>query len=345
MRARHAVLGSFTLVLLAGASLVGAQACPSGAQAVQWPQANPVWKLCWTSPSASDGPDGSGLQLTRVSYKDRLVLWKLNMPVLNVLYDQPSGSCGPTYRDWLNELAAFEANNVVGPEHAEPTQPPVTVCNHPGHDSGNFAGVAIERLADRLVLTTQTRAGWYRYIQRIVFHADGSFEPLFGFTAVNHACTTRAHTHHGYWRFDFDIGGAANDVVEEFRFPLFPFPAAWAAQNTEAKRLRSPLLGRRWRVRDKAGNAAATIIPGAHDTVGGDAFGGSDAWILRYRSTEQDDGGATVGFDGDKQHIDALVNGEPVNGSDVVFWYRVTHRHHEGLDCHLVGPKVRLVNW
>src|SRR5262245_55912889 len=146
------------LVLFGFAQAATAQCNPP--HKIEWPAANPVWTLCWTPPDASSGIDGSGLELAHVFYKGRRVFWHLNMPVLNVLYDQQTaGFCGPTYRDWLNQLQAFDANNVVQPGYAEPTTPPKTVCDAPGADIGSFAGVAVEKLTDRLVLTSQTRAG------------------------------------------------------------------------------------------------------------------------------------------------------------------------------------------
>ena len=312
---------------------------------VEWPSAAPVWSLCWTPPNQSSGIDGSGLELRHVFYKGKRVFWRANMPVLDVLYDQPSGFCGPTYRDWLNELQAFDANNVVSPGYAEPTITPKTVCDAPGADVGSFAGVAVERLADRLVLTTQTRAGWYRYIQKITFYADGRIQPYFGFTAVEYPCIHRAHMHHGYWRFDFDIDGAGGDIVDERRKFLWLFPY-WSTLSSEQARFRTASGFRHWRVRDAQTGRGVEVIPGPSDAVGGDAFGGSDVWALRYHSNETDDGGATGGPSGDAQHIDAFLNNENINQKDVVLWYRVGHRHESGPTCQLAGPTLKLTgNW
>src|SRR2546428_699718 len=82
---------------------------------INWPAANPVWSLCWTPPDSSSGVDGSGLELRHVFYKGKRVFWQAHVPVLNVIYDQPSGFCGPTYRDWQRELVPFEANNGIQP--------------------------------------------------------------------------------------------------------------------------------------------------------------------------------------------------------------------------------------
>lgn len=302
-----------------------------GGNHVVWPAQNPVWDFCWFSPDQSSGPDGSGIELRYVRYRGKLVLWRANMPVLNVLYDP--GGCGGwnlTYRDWMNELAPFD--NTV--------DPPVTTCETPGSDPGTFFGVEVDTHADRVVLTTQTQAGWYRYVQKISFHDDGRIIPLLGFTAVTDSCVDKPHTHHGYYRFDFDINGAGGDHIRQRR--LFLFIPIWQKQGPEGTRNRA--ANRRWRVVDSSGSAYE-ITPGMHDGDPPDSFAGSDVWMLRYRGTEGDDGGATSGALGDAQHIDPFVNGESIDGTDVVLWYRTSHRHASGLACTLVGPTLRPISW
>ena len=315
---------ALTLCVTAAAPLL-AQFC-SGANHVVWPAQNPVWDFCWVPPDQSSGPDGSGIELRHVFYRGKRVFWRANMPVLNVLYD-PNG-CGPTYRDWMNDLAGFD--NVGN----------VTTCETPGSDPGSFFGVDVDLLADRVVLTTQTQAGWYRYVQKITFHADGRIVPLLGFTAVTNSCVDKPHTHHGYYRLDFDINGASADHIRQRR--LFLFIPIW--NKLLAEQTRNRAKNRRWRVVDASGSGYE-IVPGMHDGDPPDSWAGSDVWLLRYHGNEGDDGGATGGANGDAQHIDPFVNGESIDNADVVMWYRVSHRHASGLACTLVGPTLRPVNW
>src|SRR5215210_6319679 len=66
-------------------------------------------------------------------------------------------------------------------------------------------------------------AGWYRYISEWRLHTDGTIRPRFGFSAVTDSCVCNVHHHHVYWRLDFDIVTAENNVVREFNSPpLFP---------------------------------------------------------------------------------------------------------------------------
>jgi hypothetical protein len=311
---------------------------------ISWPAAKPVWSLCWIAPNASSGIDGSGVELRHVYYKGHEVLYQAHVPCLNVKYD-PGGCGGPTlsYRDWLNGLTPFEANNVKIPGvYAEPTVPPKTVCDHPGLDKGTFSGVAVERRPDRLILTSQMSAGWYRYIQSWTFLLDGTIQAHFGFTAVDSPCVYRPHRHHAYWRLDFDVDGAANNVIEERTLPS----PTWAPITVEAKRFKVPKPTRTWRVRNKTTGRAYEVVPGPNDGVADPGFAIADVWALRYHPTEIDDGGSTSGTNANAAHMDKYLNGENINGQDVVLWYRAGHYHvakpgHIG--CVIVGPTLRPV--
>jgi hypothetical protein len=333
---RRSVVVGAVLVTCAFASSRDAVAQPCDANhLIDWPDANPVWQLCWTSPENSTGIDGSGLEVSSVRYKGHLVLSTGHMPVINVKYD-PGGCGGPdlSFRDWGNELVRFEADNVIRPGYAEPTVPPRTVCATPGSDVGDFTGVAAEKLADRLILTTQIQAGWYRYVVSWTFFLDGTFQPGIRFTAVANVCTPLPHYHDVYWRLDFDLDGSENDAVEELN------NGVWTTLKTETQRLHSPATNREWRVRDKVTGAAYELVPAA-DADTADSWGVADLWTLRFRSTEVDDGGATGGENGDQVHLDRYVNGEAIDGQDVVLWYRTGFRHVGSADCELGGPTLR----
>jgi hypothetical protein len=206
----------------------------TGAQLVQWPSGNPAWEFCWRSPVFSQpGSEGSGLELFDVTYNGHLVFDRTHVPILNVEYGP--GGCG-CFRDWLDQEVRFDAQsdgtctstdtdiNYSG--FCDANASPRTICdcaptdtcdanptNACNVDIGSFKGVAAYEEGSTLELTTQTRAGWYRYTMRWKFHLDGTIEPGFGFGATPNGCTNVEHFHHGYYRFDFDIGGADNDQM------------------------------------------------------------------------------------------------------------------------------------
>jgi len=328
------------MILLLTCSGAQGQTCPY-VFSTYWPSSDPIWTLAWATPDQSVGVDGSGLQLTDVRYKGKQVFHMAHLPVLNVLYEL--GGCGDTYlshRDWQTGLRAFEASNVVSPCQAEPTTAPQTVCDHPGVDAGSFAGVAVEKKADQLILTTQMQAGWYRYIQKWFFFRDGTIQARFYFTAIEDYCVNKPHYHQAYWRFDFDIEGAANDVIEEYNSAT-----DWKAFSVETNRKKNPATGRKWRVRNKGTGRGYEMIPDPTDDIA-DNWAVADMWALRYHDAEIDDGGALPGPMGNAAHLNNYLNRESIHGRHDVLWYRVGHRHDSLPVCVSIGLTLKPVgNW
>jgi hypothetical protein len=301
----------------------GSGAVLAGHREIFWPDVHPVWALCAVRPMNSSGINGSSLEIYNVRFRDRLVLKRAHVPILNVLY---VSGCGPCYRDWTDGEVRFQASNPVAPGFAEPTTPAVTVCETGGPgDVGNFNGVATEnRDNQELVLTTQTSAGWYRYVMRWHFFPDGRIVGWFGFAAVESSCIHQDHTHHNYWRLDFDIDGPGNDYILQARPNAKP-----AVVSTETKTLRGPAY---WVVRDGLAGRGYKLTPGA--SVAADAFANSDLWFLRYKPSEIDDGVSRLGTC--PIQIDPFINGESLRGQDVVVWLR-GGQFHAGADfdeCH-----------
>jgi hypothetical protein len=197
----------------------------SNSTLMSWPAEAPVWEFCWRRPSQSaPQPSGSGVEIFDVFYNGHRVFSRLNVPILNVEYGP--GGCG-CYRDWLDQEVRFEAvGSPCGSGYCEVIEPARTVCdcaptdtcdanplNACNVDIGSFSGVAAAKEPARLVMTTQTAAGWYRYTQVYTFNLDGSIVPEFGFSSTPNGCTDTTHFHHGYFRFDFDIDGAEGDRI------------------------------------------------------------------------------------------------------------------------------------
>ena len=348
---------------MAAARLPGQPACGPDEHAVSWPAVDPIWQFCWVRPSESSGAGGSGLEIRNVHQNGHLVLKRGHVPIVNVQYETGGGGCGGAnrcYRDWMSTEQSYLSDNVCPPPHsadcgyAEPSCPPVTVCEQPGGDDvcedppsdcerTCFTGVSVEKLADRLVLTSQSKAGWYRYVMKWTFFADGRLQPSFGFAAVTDNCVNYAHRHHAYWRLDFDIDGPAGDVVTEGpnpkaappkrgrRPPIIVLPA-------EAMRfLRDPQLT--WSLIDAETRRGYRIVPGTESELPADTFSIGDLWLLKYSPTELDD----VGQSGPAcvVKIGNFLNGEALS-DDVVAWYRTGAYHESGhLDeCHTVGPML-----
>ncbi len=305
-----------------------------------------LWRLIAVRPAASSGAQGSAVELRGVAYRGKRVLRRAHVPILNVRYE--NDACGP-YRDWQNEESRFKATGAaVAPGFRLCPQPAETILESHS-DQGNFAGVAVYVDGEEVVLVSELTAGWYRYVSRWRLHADGTIKPRFGFDAVNSSCVCRTHHHHAYWRLDFDIGGAGDDVVLEHNDPPLPgHPDAWHVLRHEVRRAKNPGRKRRWRVRSQGSNSGYVITPGAHDGEA-DGYGVGDLWALRYRSNQIDDSAVATST---RAHLDAFVNGESIVGANVVVWYaghfkhETAHaNHHAAGGGHIVGPTLRPDRW
>lgn len=302
----------------------------------------PLWSFVIVRPSASSGGMGSGIDLLNVTYKGKLVLTQAHLPILNVLYD--GNVCGP-YRDWQNEEGAFKAagTDIASGIRSCPT--PATTIIDSGQDRGDFRGVAVYEQGTEVALVSELEAGWYRYVSEWRFDADGTIRPRWGFSAVKNSCVCTVHHHHAYWRFDFAIGTAQGNSVQEFNNPPEVPGVNWQPLLHEAKRMRDPSKQRKWRVERMITGEGYELRPGPEDGTA-DAYGQGDVWILRHHPGEIDDGWTWQ--QGTEAHLDKFANSEQVEGQDVVIWYGAHFSHHPDEETgfgHRVGPDLVPHNW
>jgi hypothetical protein len=115
----------------------------------------------------------------------------------------------------------------------------------------------------------------------------------------------------------------------------------WVPLITESsdKRPNPIRFTRPWRVRNKVTGRGYMF----HDNIAdgsADTWADADHWVLLYHPNEQDDGRATSGPMRDAVHISRYLNGENVDGQDVVIWYHAGHQHVTPLTCVGVGPRI-----
>lgn len=300
---------------------------------------SPIWQMLVIRPSASSGTRGSGVELRDITYLGKPIMKRAHVPILNVLYD--NGACGP-YRDWQWQEGSFVANGTdVASGVRMCTSPPQTVIES-NNDTGNFRGVAIyqDPANNEVSIVSELEAGWYRYISRWEFSTSGVIRARFGFDGVNNSCVCNAHNHHAFWRFDLDIGSAGRNRFTEYDTRSFFTPLL-----TEVKRFRDFVRGRYWTVENLNSGEMVTIKPGANDGIA-DTYARGDAWFLRYRNTELDDGQNSTGSN-TEANLDQFVNGESINEQDVVMWYggHFYHVFGGGESGHLVGPDIIVNRW
>lgn len=307
-----------------------------------------LWNFQVVRPFASSGTNGSGVELQHVRYRGKQVLYRAHVPILNIQYLNPTGGCGPTYRDWQHEENCFQATG------SDPL-PGFRLCSTPaktifdsGSDAGNFRGVAVYQDGAEVVLVSELAAGWYRYISIWRFHVDGTIRPRFAFAAIDNPCTCKIHHHHVYWRFDFDIETAANNLVEEFNDPILVGNSHWHKKVYEIRRSRDAAHKRKWKVSNTVTGSAYELIPGPNDG-NADAYGVGDLWVLRYHPSEIDDGqGFTTVPTLSMAHLDNFKSpAELVENQDVVLWYAGHFLHDEAHPGppHIIGPDLKPAKW
>jgi hypothetical protein len=308
-----------------------------------------LWHFLAVRPGASSGTNGSGVELKYIDYRGKRVLFHAHVPILNVEYgaEGQALSCGPTYRDWQNSEKLFEANGTS-------VAPGFTLCPHPartiidsGTDAGTFAGVAIYVDGAEVVLVSEVQAGWYRYVSEWRLHANGTIRPRFGFAGTENRCTCHLHTHHVYWRLDFDIRTSDHNIVEEFNDPPIIGNSHWHTKQFEIQRHRDSGRHRKWRVRNSVTGEAYTIVPGASDGSP-TSYGVGDFWVLRYHGGEIDDGqGFTTDPNLSRAHLDRFMSPpESVFDTDVVIWYAGHYVHDAGVEVgNWVGPTLIPSGW
>ncbi|KAH8586283.1 copper amine oxidase [Bisporella sp. PMI_857] len=310
-----------------------------------------LWTFRLTRPAASSGTNGGGIELFDVKYKGKKVLYKASVPILNVEYENKNSRCGPYYRDWQHEEYPLQCEGTNWAQWLRLCKTPAkTIVDPPNLDGGNFVGVAVYVDGLEVVLKSQMTAGWYRYTSEWRFHVDGTLRPRWGFGGVLNGrnCVCQVHHHHVYWRLDFDIVTAGNNLVREYNNPPIFANSRYHEKVYEIQRQKDPSRRRRWEISGRTGETYS-LNPGPNDGTSDD-FGVGDVWILKYRGNELDDG---VGFTESiaaRANINKFKNGERVKDTDVVIWYGAHFKHdqsHEGHDGgdHVVGPDIRLVKW
>lgn len=321
---------------------------------------NPLWDMLIVRPSASSGGSNrSAIEVRNVMYKGKSVLKRGHEPILDVQYS--GNQCGP-YRDWQYQEGNFQTPATGNTDPAPgirliaPGQIPTTALES-GIDSGNFRGVAVYTQGNETVLVTELEAGWYRYTSEWRFANDGTIRPRFGFGAVDSSCVCFAHTHHVYWRLDFDIVNSANRVYQVERGRKFGVPI-----QTETIMNKNTQTNKTILIQNSNGNEAYELVPSLTDGVV-DTFGAHDIWILAFKGTasaptELDDGRVCCGGNNQSINIDSWANAESVVDQDVVIWYGAHFLHNDGGNLlnpdrsplilsgnHVIGPDLRPVRW
>lgn len=320
---------------------------------------NILWQFLAIRPSASSGStsERSGIELRDVKYRGKSVLKRINAPILNVEYE--NNACGP-FRDWQYQEGMFQATgtDLVGSGSGirDCATNVATTALDSGNDTGNFRGIAYYQEFGEVVLVSEMNAGWYRYICEYRFAPDGTIRPRYGYGATNNSCVCLAHTHHVYWRFDFDIGTPEGNEISPVSLRVVPLGKPYITE-TALYRSAGP---RNWLITG-AGGDSYLLAPNQNDgEASSTSYGRGDLWILKYKESgglpdELNDPNTNT-----QANIDAWVNGESLSKQDIVVWYGAHFVHEDGGNRterrrpqdfnilsgdHVQGPDLLLYRW
>jgi len=285
---------------------------------------------------------GSGLEVWFADFGGRRVMWRGGQPFAIVPYHRPiAGDPKPphyTYKDGIGpqwggvEFIALKKNapnTWAGPAYyAAIDTEAVQVDVEP---AGNFGPAS-------LTITAKFQCGWYQYVHSWEFDGAGNIHARVAMGGqLNPNDTSKAHTHHMYFRVDLDIDGFSRDLFEEFEHQSFNDPGgdAWVTIGTQGKRLAAPDRARKWRIRDAASTSGLGAFRGYEIEVpqlaDRDGYSTGDIWATVYRGDSVQQGGDVgVAAPTDEVLEKVYCQGplDTVNGNDVVFWVAV-HAHHE----------------
>jgi primary-amine oxidase len=172
----------------------------------------------------------------------------------------------------------------------------------------------------------------YQYIHRWEFRADGSIEAGVGLGGQLWTTNppTMGHVHNFYFRLDFDMVSAGNNLVQEFSHPgNNPGQDGWQDIKVEVSRTRNLGQATKWRVINKAAKPNGQVrsyelTPGSDMGPDG-TYSTADLWVLQYDASQD---GAAVGFT-DQVLGSSYLHGvnASVDGKDVVVWHCLRHHH------------------
>ncbi|MFK7859264.1 MAG: hypothetical protein AB8B64_10595 [Granulosicoccus sp.] len=257
----------------------------------------------------STNDNSSGLVLNNIEFGGKKILDKVSMPVIRVEYQ--NDACGP-YADILSQ--SFLQPALQGA--------PESVCDGLSQCTRTYT----QNGEKMLEVGSNWQIGEYQIYQTYYFSENGYFDSRVYSRGLQ--CLVD-HAHHAHWMFDFDLGDPDNDLVVR---------ADGSAPTDEFNDLRSESDG--WRIQDKVTGSVVSLIP-ANDDGEPDDFSNVDVAVRAWRSNEI--GRWRLGARGEIG--DNYLNGESVDGTDLVLWYvsHLPHSANEGPGIwHASGPRIQV---
>jgi hypothetical protein len=266
-----------------------------------------------------------------VHFRGNYVIYKASLPVIRVRYEPDPGGkiCGP-YADRIDWGSFFEKLLGVGSRLV----PIGGSCGGKKVCQNSFTSGGV----DWLEMAVYARIGAYHLYHAWYLSSDGQIEARLSSKGLS--CEAD-HGHHAYWRFDFDINGAAGDQILSHQGSPSAGNFLINYYQTEQNDVKDTTLNRRWLVRDQSTAKLVWVFPGVDD---GDldpyGFSTKDVGLRAFHGGE--DQPWPFGATG---HLGYLTPPESVDTRDIVFWY-VGHLYHTsaggGEHWHTIGPTIKV---
>ena len=305
------------------------------------------WTLSWSIPSLW----GGGLVISKANFRGTRVLYKATQPFVLVPYHgsdpavpNPLTPDRRHFKDGFQPVTGAPFIPVLPTSANSPAgwQTPPAANDNQYDPVGNPKGaVVVEKVTktllgpEKLVIWAKIQAVNYQYIHRWEFNADGSIDAVVGlggrlwFTSFATPATA-GHVHNFYFRLDFDIETAGNNLVQEFSHATDqPNGDGWTDITVEGKRTADRADATKWRVLNMTpkpnGRVRSYEITPASDMAPDGVYSTADFWVLRYDPNQE---GATVSY------TDAVLGNDYLHGpnasvvaQDVVVWCCLRHHH------------------
>lgn len=315
------------------------------------------WQMCWEARSME------GIVLHDITYSapgqpTRMVLAQANLAQIHVPYDD-NGARFHDLSDYglggnnLNDLTPDDCPNGTLLRDGSKD----VLCQQVQPAGYAYKYYANQKQGQLLNLFSVSHIGQYNYVPELKFYDNGIIEfgvgatgrlqrlsgnPAYGWPLnSNNSTYGISHVHNYYWRLDFDIAGTANDdQVEEIEFTPNGarelFTIGQSAFTSEAARGVSPITYRSWRVKDNAvtnadGHAVSYHIESESSHLfhgpSYEPFTQNEMYVTVNKTCERfishnPTAGGSCG-----NGVSAFVNGESLNGADLVVWYGLSFHH------------------
>lgn len=346
----------FILSALFGAQAMAAEFCGDEYYINQTLPNGSKWDMCWTY-DANQGVRYRHIFFQAPDQERRMVLYDASIAEIHVPYDDN----GARYHDVSDfGLGGDNLLNIAASECVSGTRAyhngEAKLCKQILKDGSAYRSSDNRDDLHYMKLFSVSKVGEYIYMPEWTFYSDGRMQPRMVATGALQRFGNSAneqygwliadnkvglsHMHNFFWRLDFDLDGTGeNDVFQELNYSASG-GKRYATVNqftTEAARSVNPQTMRSWLVKDgnttnSKGHAIAYEIrlsEAGQREVGPDyePFTHNDIYLTKVHDCERIASHNTRIHSCDTDNLSEYVNGESLQGQDVVSWVAVSFYH------------------